>query len=235
MPQATRAGRKVGARADERVDAAQGPVARLPQEQDARAALVVLELVEVTVEQPKATGSLVRLVRDELDDDRTSREGRTERRPTEHARRVHDVGIRGPGAYDGERPRMPNPARLRTAHPADLIPLARGWRISGRHHLDPCPRSSRNAASSGAWLAGPPTSGGQIPETISTFTARRPASGRPPMDVDAEPRESDRPRRREDDRRDEHRERRPRCPPLRAQHGGEWNHDEGLQPVRDDP
>ena len=35
----------------------------------------------------------------------------------------------------------------------------------------PWPRERRNAASSGAWLAGPPTSGGQIPLTTRTFTA----------------------------------------------------------------
>ncbi len=35
-----------------------------------------------------------------------------------------------------------------------------------------CPRSARKAATSGAWEAGPPTSGGQIPETTITFRAR---------------------------------------------------------------
>ena len=34
-----------------------------------------------------------------------------------------------------------------------------------------CPRPRRNSASAGAWLAGPPGSGGQMPETIRTFTA----------------------------------------------------------------
>ena len=34
-----------------------------------------------------------------------------------------------------------------------------------------CPRSARKSASAGAWLAGPPGSGGQIPETTTTLTA----------------------------------------------------------------
>jgi hypothetical protein len=34
-----------------------------------------------------------------------------------------------------------------------------------------CPRPWRNSASAGAWLAGPPGSGGQIPETTTTLTA----------------------------------------------------------------
>src|SRR3954470_6589339 len=37
------------------------------------------------------------------------------------------------------------------------------------------PRERSQPANSGAWLAGPPTSGGQIPVTISTFTAAPPS------------------------------------------------------------
>ena len=44
-----------------------------------------------------------------------------------------------------------------------------------------CPRSARKSASAGAWLAGPPASGGQIPETTTTLTAGAPAPlGSPP-------------------------------------------------------
>ena len=34
-----------------------------------------------------------------------------------------------------------------------------------------CPRARRKSASAGAWLAGPPGSGGQMPDTTRTFTA----------------------------------------------------------------
>src|SRR6266576_6534736 len=63
-----------------------------------------------------------------------------------------------------------------------------------------CPRLRKNSATSGAWLAGPPTSGGQIPETINTLMAEppRPVAGpqRPgsPVRGGSEEREPSRPR-----------------------------------------
>ena len=66
----------------------------------------------------------------------------------------------------------------------DEAPRARGTSRGGaarRRSSRPRPRArapSRNSATSGAWLAGPPTSGGQIPETIRTFTGRPTWAGR---------------------------------------------------------
>src|SRR5919202_1383839 len=41
------------------------------------------------------------------------------------------------------------------------------------------PRRNRNEATSGAWLAGPPTSGGQMPDTIKTLTLSAPILAAP--------------------------------------------------------
>ncbi len=121
-----------------------------------------LELVERPGVAATPGRALERLVRDELHDQRARAEARADRGPTHHARRVDHIRVTGP-------PRRSPPRRARGAR-------ASVARSSGRDtYARPAPRlpsspprrhalaRSRKSASAGAWLAGPPASGGQIP------------------------------------------------------------------------
>ena len=109
--------------------------------------------------------------RGQLQDVRAPREARAERAAPEHARscrRRRPVGAR---ARRGGRAGVPKSARERPGDPADgKGPAASGSAAAVVTTSTACPRSCRKSASAGAWLAGPPTSGGQIPDTISTLT-----------------------------------------------------------------
>src|SRR5439155_12577470 len=66
-------------------------VACEPQRCDDRTATLALELVYVSAYEPAATRSLERGIGGQLDDVRRAGQLRTERAPSEHARRVNDV------------------------------------------------------------------------------------------------------------------------------------------------
>ena len=98
-----------------------------------------------------------------------------------------------------------------------------------------CPRSARKSASAGAWLAGPPGSGGQIPETTTTLTTGAPSRRPPACDLGAETRDHDEPGAGEDERRRKDGDRSSRRAPLGAEHGHERDRHERLEPVGHDP
>ncbi len=99
-----------------------------------------------------------------------------------------------------------------------------------------CPRSERKSATPGAWLAGPPGSGGQIPETTTTLTAagtpRRGSAARPRLAA-ARSRRAMQPRTRASRR--ARATAAPVAPHSRAEHGDERDCDERLEAVRHDP
>ena len=71
---------------------------------DPDAAPVALERIEVALEPPRPALTLVRLVRGQLEDERTARKGGAERGPARHARRVDDVcACRAPGNGEDDR------------------------------------------------------------------------------------------------------------------------------------
>ena len=124
--------------------------------------------------------------------------GRSDRCPADHARRIDRVRPprrptherRGPGVPSGE---------LRGAHETGYGRLA-GSESAVVTTSTSCPRSARKSASAGAWLAGPPGSGGQIPETTTTLTLQRDLGGRYLV---AQTRNHDQPRCCEHERREE--------------------------------
>ena len=130
------------------------------------------------MKRPPTPRALVRLVGDELHDERppgTSAPSEAARAPCWSRRR------RRPCGHGGRLSRDRRVARTRAA--AGAIPSATGYGSGcglvrrGRHAPRRRARGRcRNAASAGAWLAGPPTSGGQIPETTRTFTETRRAA-----------------------------------------------------------
>ena len=131
-------------------------------------------------------------------------------------------------AARGGRPRAAtaawrDAARQPARHPVHGVRLERRARAPRSSRTStPCPRARRKAASAGAWLAGPPTSGGQIPETTRTFTDEGAARARgraARAATSARTRtSSDGPGRRERDRRDEHGDRGAGHAPLGAEH-----------------
>ena len=100
-----------------------------------------------------------------------------------------------------------------------------------------CPRPWRNSASAGAWLAGPPGSGGQIPETTTTLTAGTPLrpSARPRA-TSARERASTTSQAAANTTVDTRTATAaPVAPHSVAEHDDERDRDERLEPVRDDP
>ena len=137
----------------------------------------MLELVERPRVAAARGAPLEDLVRHELDDERAAREARGERGAPDHARRVHDVGAPGSGADERGRAQVPEAAERRAAH-RHGIRRAAGSASAVVTTSTPWPRATRKSASAGAWLAGPPGSGGQMPDTTTILTrTARPARG----------------------------------------------------------
>ena len=138
----------------------------------------LLELLERPVEEAPAAGAFVRRVGDELRDEGPACADAGDRGRGVRRRRVDDVGgARGAArarsvsspyrSGNGRRRRSPSTAHGRSVGGADaIVTTCTAW-----------PRSLRNRASSGPCVAGPPTSGGQIPGRTVMRIGRR--SGRP--------------------------------------------------------
>ena len=131
--------------------------------------------VERAVEPSRAALPLVRLVGDELDDERPPCERCAEGGTPHHRRRVDAVGRPRCARHLPRRPRDAGAARhgaretQRTGYgcgagsASAVVTTSTSW-----------PASRSAVASAGAWLAGPPTSGGQMPETTTTLTSSPP-------------------------------------------------------------
>ena len=131
-----------------------------------------LEVRQRAVEPSRAALPLVGLVGDELDDERTPCERRAEGGTPHHRRRVDTVGRRGRRAPPAGRPRDAGAARYGRATP--IAPGMAAARAPRRRSSRPRPRGPPRGAPSQApargW-PGPPTSGGQMPETTTTLTS----------------------------------------------------------------
>ena len=140
-----------------------------------QAAAAGLERRTSPVDEPAPARAFERRIGGELHDERRARERGAERRAADHAGRVDDVGVRARATRRDASARSVTDARRQPAR----MPSGRGKRCGagGASAVVTTstwwPRARSQPASSGAWLAGPPTSGGQIPDTIKTLTRRR--------------------------------------------------------------
>ena len=155
----------------------------------------------VPANRPDAALALERLVGDELDDERPPRDARAERGAAHHRRRVDDVGApRARARRAARRPRggaRRGGSERRTQRTG--YGSGAGSASARRHDLDLVARARGGAPPARArGSPGPPTSGGQMPETTRTFTARRGRRREPPAarELRAQPHEQRRPTRR---------------------------------------
>ena len=122
--------------------------------------------------KPEAKRALVRRVGGQLHDERCPWKPCRECGAHDQPRRVDDVRAPGAAADLRRRREMAQSGRDAARCPSHRIGLGLGRSRGSRHHLDVVSAPSRKPATSGAWLAGPPMSGGQIPETIRSLKRR---------------------------------------------------------------